>query len=30
VALEVIQFKQILRRPVKVIGQIGYLFVELL
>jgi len=30
VALEVIQFKQILRRPVKVIRQIGYLFVELL
>jgi len=25
-----IQFKQILRRPVKVISQIGYLFVELL
>ncbi len=30
VALEVIQFEQIVRRPVKMIGQIGYLFVELL
>jgi hypothetical protein len=30
VALEVIQFEQIIRRPVKVIRQIGYLFVELL
>jgi len=28
VPLEVIQFEQELRRPVKVIREIGYLFVE--
>jgi hypothetical protein len=28
VALEVVQIEHIVRRPVKMIGQIGYLFVE--